>query len=206
MSKNSFEDDYINQPELCEYILKQINTSAIYSFDDWSYAKLISKAIDGDDENLNLISTAIHPSTYNMVLHGVVIDIKPKNEDIGNGKYRITLVDDNTFERYGSTVQENLFSEVKIVAAADGEYTIGAVDKIEPGTRVYLYLGLIEAFGKCPDVLFSTVFDIAAISESGRTFVGADGKFCSESEFLKAYSRRRETFIKSVNAQKEELI
>ena len=198
MYNTVFDDDHKKHPELCKYILKQINTSAIYAFDDWSYAKLISKAIDGDDENLNSISTAIRPSTYNMVLHGVVIDIKPKNEDIDNGKYRITLVDDYTFERYGSIVQKNLFSEAKIVAAADGEYTIGAVEKIEPGTRVYLYLGWIEAFGKCPDALFATVFDIAAAAKGVRCWVGADNKFCGEKGFLEMYSEQRQLSMEKI--------
>lgn len=197
--KNIFEDDYKNNPELCYYILRKINDHAIYEFDNRNYADLISKIIDGDSEAMDLISKATSPNSHKLILHGIV-----ENVAFDNGKCKITIIDDATFERCGLTTPERLLAngETMIIATASCEYTIGTPDKIEPGTRVYLCLGWIEAFAKCPNTLFATVVDMVENTGRELAYVDANNKFCDEKEFLEIYAQERKAIMESIDSIK----
>lgn len=194
--ENILEDDYKNRPELYSCILRKINAYAVYSFDDWRYSELISKIMD---ENYDALKLTAYPNKNKLVLHGVVVDVK-----LDNGNCKLTIVDDKTFELYRLATLEELHAahETMIVASADGEYTIGASDKVEPGTKVYLCFGWVEAFAKCSNVLFATVFDIAAVSKSEHLYIGANGRFCTEDEFIELYSQERKAVMEAIDSIK----
>lgn len=202
--KNIFEDDCENQPELYNYILKRINERAIYAFDDLNFAELISKIVSGDNATMDLISRATHPNMDKLIMHGVIVEKKSEDD-----KHRLTIVDDDTFKKYGSTVDErlgniktNISDVAKIIATAGDEYAIGLLNRVEPGTKVYLCLGWIEAFAKCPNTLFATVFDMTAISNGERHWVGANNKFCNEKEFSEIYTQERKATMESIDSIK----
>lgn len=148
---------------------------------------------------MDLISKTTYPNSHKLIMHGVVEAVT-----FEDGKCKMTIVDDATFERLGLIATERLLAngEAMIIARAGGEYTMGTPDKIEKGTRVYLCLGWIEAFAKCPNTLFATVVDMAENTDKELACVDDNNKFCSEEEFLEIYSQERKAIMKSIDSIK----